>query len=358
MTERMERLMACLKEQGTDAVLVADGCNMRYLSGFSGATGYLYVSEKHQVILTDSRYTTQAKGESCGFEVTEVSGVAGYTEAIGKLMTEDGIGSLGFEDQVMIYADVAGLQKELPPVQWKALGSSLNDLRMIKTEEELAYIERAQHIGDEAFSHILTVLRPGMTELEVAAELEGYMKRHGATGLSFDTIVASGIHSAMPHATPSEKKLENGDFLTMDFGCLYKGYCSDMTRTVVIGKASEQQRELYQVVLSAQEAALAVIREGLTGEEVDKAARDIIRNAGYGDYFGHGLGHSVGLFIHEEPRLSPSGHTVLKRGMTETVEPGIYLPGVGGVRIEDLVAVTENGCRNFTNSPKNLIEIM
>ncbi len=358
MTERMERLMKCMEEQKTEGILVSDGCNMRYLSGFSGATGYLYISGKQQVILTDSRYTTQAKEESKGFEVLEISQGAGYPELIAGLIRDDGIGSLGFEDDVMIYSETVRLQKALPPVQWKPLGAALNDLRVIKSQEELEYIAMAEHIGDVAFSHILEILRPGMTELEVAVELESCMKRNGADSLAFDTIVASGYHSAMPHATPSEKKLENGDFVTMDYGCRYKGYCSDMTRTVVIGHASEQQKEIYGIVLEAQTAALSKVRAGLTGAEIDKIARDIIRNAGYGDYFGHGLGHSVGLFIHEEPRLSPTGTAVLRAGMTETVEPGIYVPGVGGVRIEDLVAVTEDGCRNLTFSPKNLIEVL
>ena len=181
--------------------------------------------------------------------------------------------------------------------------------------------------------------------------------KQGASGFSFDTIMASGKNSSMPHAIPSEKKLETGDFITMDFGCLYQGYCSDMTRTIVLGRASEKQKEIYNTVLRAQEAALEIIRAGLTGQEVDRAAREVIEKAGYGPCFGHGLGHSVGLYIHEEPRLSPSDNTVLEAGMSETVEPGIYVPGFGGVRIEDLVIITEKGCRNLTSSPKELIEL-
>jgi len=357
MNERIDRLMNYMENQKLDGLLVADGCNMRYLSGFSGATGYLYISGKRRIILTDSRYTTQAKEESLGFDVMEISGSMGYTQILKKLASEDKIRNLGFEEQVMVYGDVLKFQKELPPFKWKILEGSLDSLRIIKNEEELEYIAKAEAIGDDAFSYILGVLRPGITELEVAVELESFMKRNGAEALSFDTIVASGYHSAMPHATPSDRKLENGDFVTMDYGCKYKGYCSDMTRTVVIGKASEQQKEIYDVVLKAQMAGLKKIRAGITGAEVDKAARDIIREAGYGDYFGHGLGHGTGLFIHEEPRLSPLGSRILEPGMTATIEPGIYVPGVGGVRIEDLTAVTENGCRNLTTSPKNLIEI-
>ena len=211
--------------------------------------------------------------------------------------------------------------------------------------------------GDEAFSYILNELKPGVTELQIAAKLEYFMRSHGAEGTSFDTIVASGYHSAMPHAVPTEKPLENGDFVTMDFGCRYQGYCSDMTRTVVIGKADPRQKEIYQIVLEAQQAALEGLRPGMTGTEGDRLARDVIEKAGYGEYFGHGLGHSVGLEIHEKPALSTRDETVLLPGMIETVEPGIYIPGFGGVRIEDMVVLTETGIRNLTTSPKELIEL-
>ena len=213
MTDRIERLYRCMEEQQAEAVIVSDGCNMRYLSGFSGATGYLYVSRARRVILTDSRYTTQAQEESTDFEVLEINRQAGYPVSLAKMVSEDGVKSIGFENRVMIYSDAVELQKELPPVTWLPLGEALNNLRKIKTAEELRCIAQAEHIGDLAFSHILTVLKPGITELEVAAELEGYMKRCGAEALSFDTIVASGYHSAMPHAAPSAKKIEAGDFV-------------------------------------------------------------------------------------------------------------------------------------------------
>ena len=200
-------------------------------------------------------------------------------------------------------------------------------------------------------------IKPGVTELTIAAKLDYYMRELGAEGNSFDTIVASGLHSAMPHAVPTAKKLEKGDFITMDFGCRYDGYCSDMTRTVVLGEASSKQKEIYGIVLKAQMAALEQICAGKTGSEVDQVARGLIAEAGYGEYFGHGLGHSVGLFIHEEPRLSPKCHSALQKNMTMTVEPGIYIPEFGGVRIEDLVVITEKGCRNLAHSPKELIEL-
>ncbi len=354
---RKDRVQDILKEKKLDAILVSDGYNMRYVSGFRGATGYLFVSKGRRVLMTDSRYTTQAKEEAEGWEIQEVSGGRGYETILSELIWQEQVSTMGFEDFHLIYAQVMRLQKAAGKILWVALGDALNRLRILKTPEELEKIEKAEAIGDLAFSKILEDLRPGMTELQVAAKLDYYMKEAGASGNSFDTIAASGIHSAMPHAMPSEKKLERGDFLTMDFGCVYDGYCSDMTRTVVIGKADERQKELYRIVRKAQEAALQAIRAGVTGADVDRISRGLIEEAGYGAYFGHGLGHSVGLYIHEEPRLSPSCHEALEPTVTVTVEPGIYLPDFGGVRIEDLVVVTEDGCRNLTHSPKELLEL-
>ena len=350
------KIKIILEQKNADALIISAGYNMRYISQFRGE-GYLYLTKNRQVVLTDSRYTTQAKSEAKEFEVFTISDQCGYEKLLSRLMEEDGAEKIGFEDQQIGYAEYEGWKSQIPGKTWIKLGQTLDELRMIKEEWELERLEKAESIGDAAFSHILNVLKPGMTELEIAAELEYAMKKNGASGTSFDTIVASGIHSAMPHAIPSDKKVEIGDFVTMDFGCKYDGYCSDMTRTIVVGKASEKQKEIYGIVLEAQLAALDVIRAGLTGMEVDKVARDIITKAGYGDYFGHGLGHSVGLLIHEQPRLSTKGMTVLKENMIETVEPGIYIPGFGGVRIEDMVVVTKDGHHNFTHSKKELIEL-
>lgn len=354
MYEKLEKI---LHDKKADAILVSDGYNMHYISGFRGATGYLYLTGQRKVLMTDSRYTTQASEETEGYEILEAGGGTGYAELLGKQLAKDHIRAICYEDNQMICADFHKLREACGKAEWVPLGDSLNSLRMVKTEVELAKIANAQSIADKAFSYILDEIKPGVTELAIAAKLEYFMKEQGASGTSFDTIVASGLHSAMPHAIPSEKKIREGDFVTMDFGCIWDGYCSDMTRTVVVGKASEKQKEIYSIVLEAQRAALHVIRAGLTGAQVDKAARDLIAGAGYGEYFGHGLGHGVGLFIHEEPRLSPNCHTKLEKGMIQTVEPGIYLPEFGGVRIEDMVVITEDGCRNFTQSPKELIQL-
>ena len=352
----MESIM---EELHLDAMVITDPYNMRHISGFRGGEGILYISGKQKVLITDSRYTEQA-GKESDFTVIEESAKHNREVILGECIAAEDVNgefSMGYEDDSLLCAQFDKLKAALQVNTWVPMGGRVDALRRIKTEEELGYLKRAEEIGDKAFEKILTILKPGMTELEVAAELEYLMKKEGAENTSFDTIIASGLNSSMPHAIPGEKKLEEGDFVTMDFGCKYKGYCSDMTRTVVLGKASDKQKEIYGIVLKAQLAALEALKAGVTGKSVDKVARDIITEAGYGDCFGHGLGHSVGLFIHENPRLSPSDDTVLQGGMVETVEPGIYVPGFGGVRIEDMVVVTEDGYENLARSPKELIEV-
>ncbi len=353
------RIAELLKKKGVGAALLSSPANIRYISGFAGTESYLYLTPERRVILTDSRYTLQAEEEGEGCEVRTMSRDRSYGVMLGELLQEDGVKRVGFEENAMLYGTWNSLWRTsgFGPEHWVMLGASFAELRIIKNEQELRWLEKAESIGDAAFSYILGELKPGITEQEIAAKLEYSMRSHGAEGTSFDTIVAAGCHSAMPHAVPSEKKLVQGDFVTMDFGCKYHGYCSDMTRTVVIGKASERQKEVYHVVLEAQLQALAGLHAGLTCREGDALARDVIKKAGYGAYFGHSLGHSVGLEIHERPALSPKDETILRPGMIETVEPGIYIPDFGGVRIEDMVAVTEDGIRNFTHSPKELIEI-
>ncbi len=358
---RVQAARKLLEEKGLDAAFIASPANIRYLSGFAGTDSYLYLSGKKQVILTDSRYTLQAEEEGKDCEVRTIKGERVYGVLLKELLEEDKVKRLGFEDGVMTWQFVKKLQEaagdKWGEERWVPLGEELSLLRAVKDEGEIEKLARAEQIGDEAFSYILTQIKPGITELEIAAKLEYYMKSHGAQEKGFDTIAASGLHSAMPHAVPSEKVLEKGDFLTLDFGCKYQGYCSDMTRTVVIGKANEKQKEIYKIVLEAQEAALAGLRAGMTGAEGDALARKVIEEAGCGDYFGHGLGHSVGLEIHEKPALSPKDQTILRPGIIETVEPGIYIPGLGGVRIEDMTVITENGIKNLTSSPKELIEL-
>ncbi len=354
--DNFKRVQQLLQQLSLDAVLVSNGNNMRYISGFAGETGYLYISGDRHAVVTDFRYTIQAEMEAHGYEVVTIKN-GGYEEALNELIGEDQICRLGFEAQDLRYADYQQLREGLSVPDFIPVGDEITRLRRIKTPAELDYIRKAEAIGDQVFSQILTYIQPGMTELEVAARIEYLLKLNGGQSTSFPAIVASGINSSMPHAVPTQKKIEKGDFLTMDFGCIYEGYCSDMTRTIVIGKASDRQKEIYGTVLKAQLAALDFIKAGYQGKEVDKVARDIIYGAGFEGCFGHGLGHSVGLNVHENPRLSMKEEDLLEVGMTQTVEPGIYIKGFGGVRIEDLVVVTQNGCDNFTHSDKQLIEL-
>lgn len=352
---RCQRVRNILIKENIDGVLISNVSNMRYLSGFSGGTGYLLITHNMAVIFTDSRYTIQAKEESDTFTVVELQN--SYSDHIVEWLEKEQVQILGYEGGAMYVTDYLEWEKKFPVKELRDIGTKIDFLRSIKTAEEIKKLEEAESIGDKAFSKVLDIIKPGMTELEVAAHLEFWMKQYGAEGLSFDTIAASGVNSAKPHAVPGRKIIEKGDLLTMDFGCVYEGYCSDMTRTVVIGKATAKQKEIYQLVLEAQLAALDFIQSGKRGWEVDKTARDIITKAGYGENFGHGLGHSVGLYIHEEPRLSKKEETVLAENMAVTVEPGIYIENFGGVRIEDLVIVTKDGCKNLTHSSKEFIEI-
>ncbi len=354
---KLDIVREILKAKELDAILISDGYNMRYITGFSGATGYVYISDKQAVILTDSRYTEAAEKENTGFEVIEISVEKGYYAWLKELAEKDGAVKVGFEDQSVLYSQYASLCRNQVFPKLMEVGNILERMRIVKSEEELEYLRKAEEIGDMAFAHILKFIKPGMTELEIAAELEAEMKRNGAENLSFDTIVASGPNSSLPHAVPGMRRVQDGDFITMDFGCKYNGYCSDMTRTIVLGKASDKQKEIYNIVLKAQLAALDAVKAGVKGKDIDKVARDIITEAGYGKNFGHGLGHSVGLFIHESPRFSSTEETEILANTIETVEPGIYIPGFGGVRIEDMIIVTEDGHINLAHSPKELIEL-
>ena len=343
-----------LRQKDIDALIVTDPVNMRYISGFAGE-GMLYISTSRKVIITDSRYTEAAEAQS-KFSVMEENAAHKRLTILSELVAQDNVQSLGFEDTAIIYSEYEKYKSGLEQIKkWVSLGASLNDLRLVKTDEEICFMDKASEIADKAFEELLGVIRLGMTELEGVAELEYRMKRLGAEDVSFPTIFAAGKHSSMPHAVPGDYKIQNGDFITIDFGCKYNGYCSDTTRTVVLGMASPEQKKIYDIVLKAHMNALECIRPRVTGAQVDAAARNIIDDEGYGKYFGHATGHGVGLYIHEEPRFAPNVKTVYKKGMTGTVEPGIYLPGKFGVRIEDMVIVTDTGCRSFTKLPKELL---
>ncbi|MCK8817496.1 aminopeptidase P family protein [Natroniella sulfidigena] len=355
MEARIERLRAKLTEKELDALLVNNPANRRYLSGFTGTAGSLLISQQEALLITDFRYTEQAQAETTDYEIIEFKD--SKLEMLNQLVTERQIEVLGFEAEHETYDQYLKYQDEFE-LELRATKGLVKELRRVKEQSEVTKIKEAVQITEEVFAEIQSRLQPGVIEREIAAELEYLLRKKGARGKSFDFIVASGKRSALPHGVASEKKIEAGDLLTIDFGCLYQGYCSDMTRTVAIkDQPTEKQEEIYHTVLEAQQESLKGIKPGVKASAVDQIAREIITEAGYGDYFGHGLGHSVGLEIHEEPRFSPKDDTILEAGMVITVEPGIYLPDWGGVRIEDIVVVTEDGCQILNQFSKELIVV-
>ena len=350
MIKRIERIRNIINSINADGIIVYSPENRRYLSGFTGSTGFVIISKKEMGFVTDFRYTKQAGIECPDFEIVEnKTPLEDYLS--------DMIKKLAYEDSFMTVNFYNKLKNKLNDIDFIPLKEAEGSIRIVKDQEELKYIKKAAEIADKAFEHILDYIKPGITESDIALELEFFMKNNGASKLSFDSIVASGWRSSLPHGVATDKIIKSGDLLTMDYGCIYNGYCSDMTRTIVIGKASDEQKKIYNIVLKAQTEALAHIKAGVLGKDVDKIARDIIHNAGYGNYFGHGLGHGVGLAIHEEPRLSLIGETALEINMVVTNEPGIYIPDFGGVRIEDLVVVGQDGPIVYSKSTKEIIEL-
>ena len=353
---KLEKLRSEMKERGIDALLVLDELNQHYLTDFSFTDGFLLITMKDAYLATDFRYFEMAeKGASRDFKV--IIPEKRY-DFIGGVFAEASAKTVGFEGGSVSYETYRAYAEKFSNVNFVSIGNMIECLRQLKTSEEIAKMQKAQDIADAAFSHILNVIKPDMTEIDVAVELEYAMRKGGAGAFSFDTIAVSGDASALPHGTPRNVKLRSG-FLTMDFGAKVDGYCSDMTRTIVIGKADNDMKKLYNTVLSAQLAAIDYLREGCDAGEADKVARDIIdANPEFKGAFGHSLGHSVGLFVHEQPSLSPrSFGRKLRVGEIVTVEPGIYLYGKYGCRIEDMVAIEKSGVYNFTHSTKELIEI-
>jgi Xaa-Pro aminopeptidase len=350
---RLTKLREKMSFESLEAFIIASPENRRYMSGFTGTSAMLVVLHDKAYLLTDFRYIEQAKAQAPEFEIVD-SGTD-FFNTIKDLA--QGVQRIGFEEDYITYDMYLKLREAVSKGELLANTKLLTGLRSVKDSEELEKIRQAVRIADEAYDHILKFVKPGMTEETVSLELEYTMRKAGASGGSFDFIVASGWRSAMPHGVASSKTLEQGELVTLDFGAVYQGYCSDITRTFVLGKADEKQREIYDIVLKAQLAGISAVKPGLKGKEVDAVSRKIIEDAGYGNYFGHGLGHAVGLAIHEGPRLSLREEQILEPGMVLTVEPGIYLPDWGGVRIEDIVVVTENGCKVLTQAPKQFIII-
>lgn len=353
MKGRLSKLRTIITNLQIDALLIHKPENRFYFSGFSGSAGVLIVTPKEAILVTDFRYVEQARSQATDFKIIDQK--APIFEELKSLIKSLKISKLGIEDEYLTFAQVEEFKKKLDQEELVPLKEALLTLRRVKEKKEIEFLTRAVEISDQAFIHILNYLKPGVMEKEIALELEFFMRRQGASKVAFDIIVASGNRSSLPHGVASDKKIAIGDLVTMDFGAVFNGYHSDITRTVAIGKINDKQKTIYNIVLEAQLAAAKTIKAGLPTKEVDAVARDIITNRGYGDFFGHGLGHGVGLEIHEKPGLSPRDNSILEAGMAVTVEPGIYLPNWGGVRIEDTVVVTENGCNTLTNSTKELL---
>ena len=353
MNKRVQAFLDKMQEKELDGIIINNLKNVYYLTGFWGSNGTVFISRDRQVLVTDARYIIAAKQEVTGFEIfAERDELA----TIAKIAKDMGLSHIGFEDEISV-SYYHRMQTAFEGLELVPQTQFVEALRMIKDETEIATIRKACSISDQAFHDALDFIKPGKTEIEIANFLDFRMRELGAAGLSFDTILASGINSSKPHAHPMHKPVELGEAITMDFGCLYDHYVSDMTRTIYLGHVSDEQAEIYHTVLKANQALIDQAKNGLGFRDFDKIPRDIIVEAGYGEYFTHGSGHGSGLDIHEEPYFSQNSKEVIKSGMVLTDEPGIYIEGKYGVRIEDDILITDTGCELLTLAPKELIVI-
>ncbi len=351
---RLEKIRAKMHDESVEGFLVTSMTNWRYVSGFTGDAGCLLITLDKVFLLTDSRYVEQAQDQCPEFSVRKTSH---DDDVLKELVQSSGVKRLAFEKRHTTYEEWEKLKERLSDVELTGVLGWVEEQRMVKTAEEINLIARAQEIADDAFALLFQSIKRGAKERDLALELEFTMRKMGAESVSFPIIAVSGERSSLPHGTPTGRALQDGDFVTFDFGATYQGYHSDETRTFVIGHLDKKHEEVYGIVLEAQEAALSSVKPGVLAKDVDLAGRKVIEDAGYGEYFGHGIGHGVGLDIHEGPSVSRKSDTVLAPGMVITVEPGIYIPGFGGVRIEELVVVTDDGMRVLTASPKDLTVI-
>ena len=351
--KNLEKYLNLLNDE-VDGLLLTSRYSRYYGAEYDIAEGVAIVTKSGCRYFTDSRYIEPAENNIRDFQVLLIDRANSYYKRINDAIAEFGVCNLGYEEAYLTVEELMGYEKNLK-AKLTPMNQKIYRLRGVKEEWELALMRKAQEITDAAFSEVLTKYRPGMTEKDLQAELIYCQLKNGADGLAFDPIVISGPNTSVPHGVAGDRVIQPGDFITMDFGAAYKGYCSDMTRTVAVGYVTEEMEAVYNTVLRAQEAALAATKPGIPGKEIDAVARKVIANAGYGEYFGHGYGHGLGLEIHEAPNCGPASQELMVPGNVSSAEPGIYLPGKFGVRIEDVVIFTENGCENITSSPKNLI---
>ena len=337
-----------------DGLLLTSRYSRHYGAEYDIAEGVAIVTKQGCRYFTDSRYIESAQNSLKDFEVLEVNRTIGYSKRINDAIADFGVTTLGYEENYLTAAELMNYEKHLN-AKLVPFNKPICSFRGVKEEWELKLMRKAQAITDKAFAEVVTRIKPGMTELELQAELIYCMYKNGGTGLAFDPIVVSGPNTSLPHGVAGERVIQAGDFVTMDFGASYQGYCSDMTRTVAVGYATDEMKRVYDTVLKAQTAAIAATKAGIPGQSVDAVARKVITDAGYGEYFGHGYGHSLGLEIHENPGVNAGNTEPLPVGAVCSAEPGIYLPGKFGVRIEDVTIIREDGCEDITGSPKNLM---
>lgn len=350
--EKIERFREKMESVEVDGFLITSTYNRRYMTNFTGSAGVVLISRKEAKFITDFRYVEQAGKQAQGFEIVQHTGT--IIDEVASQAKAMGIKKLGFEQDHVTFGTYkvyeAAFEGELVPVS-----GLIEKLRLIKTQPEIKILKEAAEIADAAFTHITKYIRPGLTELEVSNELEFFMRKQGAASSSFDTIVASGYRGALPHGVASDKVIEKGELVTLDYGAYYNGYVSDITRTLAVGQPSDELKNIYNIVLEAQLRGMAGIKPGMTGKEADALTRNFIAEKGYGEHFGHSTGHGIGLEVHEGPALSVRSETILEPGMAVTVEPGIYVAGIGGVRIEDDTIITIEGNESLTHSTKELI---
>lgn len=348
---RIEKLNSAIKSKHLEAVVVLSDFNRRYLSGFTGTSGALIITKDYNLLLTDFRYIEQATAQAPEFEIIKQKG--SLIDEVKNQLEKLDVQNVGFEGNLVSYDTYLQLSKSY--ISLISISGMIEKIREVKDESEIELIQKAANIVDEAYEYILTVAKAGMTEQQLKAKLESKMLELGAEGTSFETIVASGERGALPHGVASDKVINSGELITLDFGAYYKGYSSDITRTFAIGEPDPKLKEIYNIVLEANQKGIDAAKKGITGKALDAIARDYITEKGYGEAFGHSLGHGIGLDVHEGPNLSRKSDTPLDINNCVTIEPGIYLDGLGGVRIEDDILIKENGCERFTKCSKNLI---
>lgn len=352
---RIKKLQKEMKKANIDACLIRKKENYKYFSGFDGSSAYVIITHNNNYLVTDFRYIEQALSQTKNINVLDHKGKV--NNIINTIANDEKIVKLGIEDQYITYNEYLNYKDNLKNLELCPIQNLLTKIRAIKDEEEVKIIKNAIGIADKAFEHILSFIKPGVREIDIANEIEFFMKKNGAKGPSFDIIVASGVRSSLPHGVASEKVIKNDEIVLLDFGAIYNGYCSDISRTIFVGNVHKQLIEIYDIVLKAQLEAIHNMQIKMTGNQIDEIARDVIKKHGYAESFGHGLGHGVGLEIHEEPRVSIGGNEEIEKNMVFTVEPGIYVNNIGGVRIEDIVILGESGAKVLTNASKEKIFI-